>query len=256
VIVLLILLIFGGPAPSSRTSTTAEAQPGNPRDIERITAEMDRRAAELRRMQDRAMTEVAAATTEQQQQNATVLAGTRDPNYPAQQAQQIDPIAAEELRFKAEMHRRRLLRAFADPQAMSLLRDIYGNREPAIAPAETEPAKPEREEPKPETERKYTIREGNFLETVLVNRLDSTFTGPVKVLVSENLWSRDRTALLIPKGTEVLGEAKAVESLGQRRVAVVFHRLIRPDDVSIDLDQFGGLNQIGETGLTDKVNNH
>ena len=42
----------------------------------------------------------------------------------------------------------------------------------------------------------------------------------------------------------------------QRRLAVVFHRMIMPDGFSVDLDQFMGLNQIGETGLKDKVNNH
>ena len=42
----------------------------------------------------------------------------------------------------------------------------------------------------------------------------------------------------------------------QRRLAVVFHRMIMPDGYSVDLDQFLGLNQIGETGLKDKVNNH
>jgi type IV secretory pathway VirB10-like protein len=46
------------------------------------------------------------------------------------------------------------------------------------------------------------------------------------------------------------------ETLGQKRVAVAFHRLIMPDGFSISLDQFAGLNQIGETALRDKVNNH
>jgi type IV secretory pathway VirB10-like protein len=39
-------------------------------------------------------------------------------------------------------------------------------------------------------------------------------------------------------------------------MAVVFHRLIMPDGYSVDLDQFQGLDQIGEEGLKDKVNNH
>ena len=39
-------------------------------------------------------------------------------------------------------------------------------------------------------------------------------------------------------------------------MAVVFHRMIMPDGYSVDLDQFHGLDQIGEEGLKDKVNNH
>jgi type IV secretion system protein VirB10 len=54
----------------------------------------------------------------------------------------------------------------------------------------------------------------------------------------------------------LLGESKKVDSFGQTRLAVVFHRLLMPDGFSVSLDQFKGLNQIGDTGLRDQVNNH
>ena len=47
-----------------------------------------------------------------------------------------------------------------------------------------------------------------------------------------------------------------MDALGQQRLAVFFHRLVMPDGFSVPLDQFKGLNQIGETSLRDKVNNH
>jgi type IV secretory pathway VirB10-like protein len=37
---------------------------------------------------------------------------------------------------------------------------------------------------------------------------------------------------------------------------VAFHRFIMPDGYSVSLDQFKGMNQIGDTGLRDQVNNH
>jgi hypothetical protein len=89
----------------------------------------------------------------------------------------------------------------------------------------------------------YVIFEGAVLDTVLMNPL----------------YSHDHQHVLIPEGTVVLGEAKKIGSAGfgqQRRMAVVFHRLIMPDGYSVDLDQFHGLDQIGEEGLKDKVNNH
>jgi type IV secretory pathway VirB10-like protein len=54
----------------------------------------------------------------------------------------------------------------------------------------------------------------------------------------------------------VLGEVKRVTTFGQERLAVIFHRVIMPDGFSVSLDQFKGLNQIGETGLRDQVNHH
>jgi type IV secretion system protein VirB10 len=105
----------------------------------------------------------------------------------------------------------------------------------------------------------YLVFEGSVLDTVLMNRLDGDAVGPLKVLVSNPLYSHDHQHVIIPEGTVVLGEAKKIGAAGfgqQRRMAVVFHRLIMPDGYSVDLDQFQGLDQIGEAGLKDKVNNH
>ncbi len=105
----------------------------------------------------------------------------------------------------------------------------------------------------------YVIHEGLSLDTVLMNRLDGDSVGPVKVLVSNPVYSHDHQHILIPEGTVVLGEARKIGATGigqQRRIAVVFHRLLMPDGFSVDLDQFHGLNQIGEEALKDKVNNH
>jgi type IV secretion system protein VirB10 len=105
----------------------------------------------------------------------------------------------------------------------------------------------------------YLVYEGSVLDTVLVNRLDGDAVGPVKVLVSNPLYSHDHQHVIVPEGTVVLGEAKKIGAAGfgqQRRMTVVFHRLIMPDGYSVDLDQFQGLDQIGEEGLKDKVNNH
>ena len=98
-----------------------------------------------------------------------------------------------------------------------------------------------------------------FSTLFFINRLDGDAVGPVKVLVSNPLYSHDHQHVIIPDGTVVLGEAKKIGAAGfgqQRRMAVVFHRLIMPDGYSVDLDQFHGLDQIGEEGLKDKVNNH
>ena len=103
------------------------------------------------------------------------------------------------------------------------------------------------------------IYEGLTLDTVLMNRLDGDAAGPVKVLVSNPVYSHDHQHVLIPDGTIVLGEARKIGSAGigqQRRIAVTFHRLLMPDGYSVDLDQFHGLDQIGEEGLKDQVNNH
>ena len=102
----------------------------------------------------------------------------------------------------------------------------------------------------------YILFEGTILETLLINRLDGTFAGSVSCLLSNNVYSHDRQHLLIPAGSKVVGEANKVDTFGQARLAVVFHRIIMPNGYSVNLDQFKGLDQEGATALQDKVNNH
>lgn len=102
----------------------------------------------------------------------------------------------------------------------------------------------------------YRIPEGTVIEATLVNRLDSTFSGPVDAQVTTNVHSEDHRKLLIPKGSRVLGTATRVDALNQQRLAVTFHRIQLPNGTSISLQDVPGLSQAGETGLLDKVNHH
>lgn len=110
----------------------------------------------------------------------------------------------------------------------------------------------------------YRLFQGQVIETVLVNRLDSSFSGPVVCQVTTDVFSKDGTNLLVPQGSRVLGTVSRVETFGQQRLAVAFERLIMPDGYSVDLKtQLGpqsgplpGLSQVGETGLLDQVNRH
>src|SRR6266700_3730361 len=151
----------------------------------------------------------------------------------------------------------------AEAQLRALAQPAPGNA--PSAPAQQQ-SKPESEHPNPDASqpgafnsfngKRYVVFEGTVIETLLINRLNGTFPGPVNCLVTNDIYSHGRQHVLIPAGTRVLGEAKKVEAFGQQRLAVFFHRLIMPDGYSASLDQFKGLNQIGETALRDKVNNH
>jgi type IV secretory pathway VirB10-like protein len=153
-------------------------------------------------------------------------------------------------------------------QVAQLLKDVQPNlappAAPSVAPASdsgetTSARKEETRNPAAASTaagKTYVLFEGTILETVLINRLDGQFAGPVECLLSTDVYSRDRQHLLIPAGSKLLGETKKVDTFGQTRLAVVFHRVIMPDGYSESLDQFKGLNQIGDTGLRDQVNNH
>jgi type IV secretion system protein VirB10 len=102
----------------------------------------------------------------------------------------------------------------------------------------------------------HRLLEGTVLDTVLTNRLDGGVAAPVNCLVTNPIYSMDRQHVLIPAGARILGETKPVQGFGEARLAVAFHRLVMPDGASYPLDDFIGVNQIGDAGLRDRVNHH
>ena len=101
----------------------------------------------------------------------------------------------------------------------------------------------------------HRVLEGTVIDAILTNRLDGGSASPVNCLVTNAVYSPDRR-ILIPAGARILGSTRMTEGLGDTRLAVGFHRLVLPDGQSFDLNQFKGLNQLGDNGLRDRVNQH
>ena len=138
---------------------------------------------------------------------------------------------------------------------------------PAVAPPDaastststtppTAPTRPVSTGPISSTAPVHRLLEGTVIETVLTNRLDGSVAAPVNCLVTTPVYSHDGQYVLIPAGSRVLGETKPVQSFGETRLAVAFNRLVLPDGRTYRLEQFMGLNAIGEAGLRDQVNQH
>lgn len=199
------------------------------------------------------------AFTSRKGQEAEQLVGSRQATaLSTQNTQQVPPNAGE-LDTQVRQAEAQLLAA-----GQAADREARGITTPQAETNKAQPAEEQRLAPDQSRTgrlnsavgKRYVVFEGTVLETILINRLNGTFAGPVSCLVTTDIYSHDRQHVLIPAGTRVLGEAKKVEAIGQQRLAVFFHRMIMPDGYSVSLDQFKGLNQMGETALRDRVNNH
>ena len=115
---------------------------------------------------------------------------------------------------------------------------------------------PDRTEPIAAAGPLHRVLEGTVIDAVLSNRLDGAAAAPVNCLVTNAVYSHSGQHVVIPAGSRVLGETRPVQALGETRLAVAFHRLLMPDGRTYRLDQFLGLNQIGDAGLRDRVNHH
>jgi type IV secretion system protein VirB10 len=137
----------------------------------------------------------------------------------------------------------------AEP-AIDAGRQGNGANPPGAPPASVYTVAPNRTGPT------HRIYEGTLIDAVLMNRLDGGVAAPVSCLETNAVYAYDGQQVLIPAGARVLGETKPVQAAGETRLAVAFHRILLPDGSSVSLDQFRGLNQIGDSGLKDRVNNH
>jgi type IV secretion system protein VirB10 len=126
----------------------------------------------------------------------------------------------------------------------------------ATAPANTSKLRPVATGPIRSDGPTHRLLEGTVIDTVLTNRLDGSVAAPVNCLVTNAIYSHDGQYVLIPAGSRVLGETKPVQSYGETRLAVAFNRLVFPDGRTYRLDSFMGLNEIGDAGLRDQVNQH
>ncbi|MCC7044127.1 MAG: hypothetical protein IT183_09705, partial [Acidobacteria bacterium] len=130
---------------------------------------------------------------------------------------------------------------------------------PTATPAVAAPGEPAKPQPTPRISAVgplHRVLEGTVIDAVLTNRLDGATAAPVNCLVTNPVYSHSGQHVLIPPGARVLGETRPVQTLGETRLAVAFHRLLMPDGSTVPLDQFKGLNQIGDSGLRDRVNHH
>lgn len=104
---------------------------------------------------------------------------------------------------------------------------------------------------------RYVVSAGSTIAAALITGLSSDLPGQVVAQVTEDVFDTvtGRTRL-IPQGTRLIGVYDARVSYGQSRALVVWTRLIFPDGRSLDLDRMVGTDAGGQSGLTDRVDNH
>jgi type IV secretion system protein VirB10 len=99
------------------------------------------------------------------------------------------------------------------------------------------------------------IPQGTILPAVLETAIDSDLPGYTRAVVSRDVLSFDGRAVLIPRGSRVIGEYKSAVALGASRAFVIWTRVLRPDGVSIQIGS-PGTDTLGRAGLDGSVDRH
>ena len=103
----------------------------------------------------------------------------------------------------------------------------------------------------------YQLMAGTVIPAALVTGINSDLPGQIIAAVTENVYDTvSGQFLLIPQGSRLLGQYDSQVAYGQRRVLLVWTRLLRPDGSSIVLERLPGVDPSGYAGVEDGVNWH
>ncbi len=100
-----------------------------------------------------------------------------------------------------------------------------------------------------------TITQGATIPAVLETAVNSDLPGYTRAVVSRDVRSFDGKAVLIPRGSRLIGQYRSALSMGQSRVFIIWTRVIRPDGVSVQIGS-PGEDALGRGGLTGEVDSH
>ena len=98
------------------------------------------------------------------------------------------------------------------------------------------------------------IAEGTMIPGILETAIVSDLPGQARAIVSQDVHSFDGRRILIPTGTRLIGEYQSEIIRGQKRIFVIWTRLIRDDGVTVRLNSIGA-DGLGRSGLTGRVDN-
>lgn len=103
----------------------------------------------------------------------------------------------------------------------------------------------------------YILQAGAVIPAALITGIRSDLPGQITAQVTENVYDSPTGALLlIPQGTRIIGQYDDGVTFGQRRVLLVWNRLILPGGRSIVLERLPGADASGYAGLEDGVDYH
>jgi len=104
---------------------------------------------------------------------------------------------------------------------------------------------------------KYEVKAGTVIPSVMIGGINSELPGTIIAQVTQNVFdTRTGNYLLIPFGSKLVGEYDHQVVNGQKRVLVIWNRVIYPDTTSLTLEGMSGVDQSGYAGFHDKVNTH
>ena len=193
-----------------------------------------------------------------------------DPAEDAARAKQLDAAREQEAAARADvLFRLRQPVAQAAPSATRDVGALHPETPEDGARASTAAREPERMAVDSKSEDAHvrtqviaapsglSLLAGTVIPAALITGINSDIPGRAIAAVTQDVHdSVTGQTVLIPQGTRLIGRYDTQVAFGQRRLHVVWTRLIRPDGSSLSLDNLPGTDPAGLAGLEDQVDAH
>lgn len=98
------------------------------------------------------------------------------------------------------------------------------------------------------------ITQGKIIDAVLETPINTDIPGMIRAIVSRDIYAESGRAILIPKGSRLVGTYNSLVIRGNKRVNVIWSRVIRPDGIDIMI-RSPGTDQLGTAGVPGDVDN-
>lgn len=103
----------------------------------------------------------------------------------------------------------------------------------------------------------YELKTGTLIPAVMISGIQSDLPGQILAQVSEPVFdTATGLYLLIPQGSKVVGLYDNQVAFGQKRVLVIWNKIIFPDASHLVLDGMPGADPSGYAGFRDQVKRH
>ena len=99
------------------------------------------------------------------------------------------------------------------------------------------------------------VPQGTVIPAVLETAINSDLPGYTRAIVARDIRSFDGTAVLVPRGSRLVGQYKSGLTTGETRAFIIWDRLIRPDGLSVQLAS-PATDDLGQAGASGSVDNH
>lgn len=97
-----------------------------------------------------------------------------------------------------------------------------------------------------------TLAQGSVIQAALQTAINSDLPGSVVAVVSEPVLAFSGDQILIPRGSRLFGQYRSGIDINQKRILILWTRILTPDGVSMNIASAGG-DQLGRSGLTGQV---